>query len=65
VHYTTLTAAISDATSTIANVEHAIKDIIASTLFFLIEVKDRKHLARVMRRVRAAPAVLAVSPFSA
>lgn len=54
-------AAISDATSNIANVEHAIKDTIASTLIFLIEVKDRKHLARVMRRVRAAAAVTSVS----
>lgn len=54
-------SAISDAVSNIANVEHAVKDTIASTLVFLIEVKDRKHLARVMRRVRAAAPVTSVT----
>jgi GTP diphosphokinase / guanosine-3',5'-bis(diphosphate) 3'-diphosphatase len=57
-------AAISDAMSNIANVEHAIKDTVASTLIFLIEVKDRKHLARVMRKIRGVAAVSAASRYA-
>ncbi len=57
----TVAAAISDAASNIANVEHLARDDQHSTLLFLVEVSDRQHLARVMRRIRAAPPVQTVA----
>ncbi len=48
----TVAAAISAADSNIENVEYIERDLVAATLLFTIEVKSRKHLADVMRRVR-------------
>jgi guanosine-3',5'-bis(diphosphate) 3'-pyrophosphohydrolase len=48
----TVAAAIAAADSNIENVEYAERDMSAATLLFTIEVKSRKHLADVIRRVR-------------
>jgi guanosine-3',5'-bis(diphosphate) 3'-pyrophosphohydrolase len=48
----TVAAAIAAAESNIENVEYTERDATAATLLFTIEVKNRKHLADVMRRVR-------------
>ena len=48
----TVAAAIAAADSNIENVEYAERDLAAATLLFAIEVKNRKHLADVIRRVR-------------
>jgi guanosine-3',5'-bis(diphosphate) 3'-pyrophosphohydrolase len=48
----TVAAAIAAANSNIANVEYVERDAAAATLLFTLEVKNRKHLADVIRRVR-------------
>ena len=48
----TVAAALSAAESNIENVEYIERDLVAATLVFTIEVKNRKHLADVIRRVR-------------
>ncbi|QAU24345.1 bifunctional (p)ppGpp synthetase/guanosine-3',5'-bis(diphosphate) 3'-pyrophosphohydrolase [Dyella sp. M7H15-1] len=48
----TVAAAIAAANSNIENVEYVERDMAAATLLFTIEVKNRKHLAEVIRRVR-------------
>ncbi|TBR36877.1 MULTISPECIES: RelA/SpoT family protein [Dyella] len=48
----TVAAAIAAANSNIENVEYVERDAAAATLLFAIEVKNRKHLADVIRRVR-------------
>ncbi|GAB2564618.1 bifunctional (p)ppGpp synthetase/guanosine-3',5'-bis(diphosphate) 3'-pyrophosphohydrolase [Dyella jejuensis] len=48
----TVAAAIAAADSNIENVEYVERDMAAATLLFTIEVKNRKHLADVIRRVR-------------
>lgn len=48
----TVAAAIAAADSNIENVEYVERDMSAATLLFTIEVKNRKHLAEVIRRVR-------------
>ncbi len=48
----TVSAAIAAANSNIADVKYIERGIQAATLLFAIEVKNRKHLADVMRRVR-------------
>lgn len=48
----TLAAAIAAADSNIENVEYVERDVSAATLLFTMEVKNRKHLADVIRRVR-------------
>ena len=53
----TVAAAIAEAGSNIENVEYSERDSTAATLLFTIEVKNRKNLADVMRRVRRAPVV--------
>ncbi|KGI76847.1 RelA/SpoT family protein [Oleiagrimonas soli] len=53
----TVAAAIADANSNIENVEYIERDLSAATLLFMIEVKNRKHLADVMRGVRRAGVV--------
>ena len=53
----TVAAAIAEADSNIENVEYIERDLSAATLLFMIEVKNRKHLADVMRRVRRAGVV--------
>ncbi|MEO8747320.1 MAG: bifunctional (p)ppGpp synthetase/guanosine-3',5'-bis(diphosphate) 3'-pyrophosphohydrolase [Rhodanobacter sp.] len=56
----TVAAAIAAADSNIDNVEYADRDSTAATLLFSMEVKDRKHLAEVIRRVRRTGVVSAV-----
>jgi len=56
----TIAAAIAAADSNIENVEYAERDLAAATLLFAIEVKNRKHLAEVMRRVRRTGVVSGV-----
>jgi guanosine-3',5'-bis(diphosphate) 3'-pyrophosphohydrolase len=53
----TVAAAIAERNSNIENVEYQERDGNTSTLVFTIEVRNRKHLADVMRRVRNAPVV--------
>lgn len=48
----TVAAAIADADSNIENVEYVERDAAAATLLFTMEVKSRRHLAEVIRRVR-------------
>jgi guanosine-3',5'-bis(diphosphate) 3'-pyrophosphohydrolase len=48
----TVAAAIAAADSNIENVEYVERDASAATLQFTMEVKSRKHLADVIRRVR-------------
>jgi guanosine-3',5'-bis(diphosphate) 3'-pyrophosphohydrolase len=48
----TVSAAIAAANSNIEDVKYIERGIQAATLLFAIEVKNRKHLADVMRRVR-------------
>ena len=56
----TIAAAIAEAGSNIENVEYQERDGSSATLQFTLEVRDRKHLAQVMRRVRRAGVVHAV-----
>jgi guanosine-3',5'-bis(diphosphate) 3'-pyrophosphohydrolase len=56
----TVAAAIAAAESNIENVEYTERDATAATLLFTIEVKNRKHLADVMRRVRRTGVVSGV-----
>lgn len=56
----TVAAAIAETGSNIENVSIDERDGLTSTLNFVIEVKDRKHLANVMRHVRALPKVLRI-----
>jgi guanosine-3',5'-bis(diphosphate) 3'-pyrophosphohydrolase len=53
-------AAIAEAGSNIENVEYKERDLTTATMLFTIEVKNRKHLADVMRRVRRLQVVTAV-----
>ncbi|MFM2287517.1 MAG: hypothetical protein RL684_660, partial [Pseudomonadota bacterium] len=53
-------AAIAEASSNIENVEYKERDLTTATLLFTIEVRNRKHLADVMRRVRLLQVVTAV-----
>jgi guanosine-3',5'-bis(diphosphate) 3'-pyrophosphohydrolase len=48
----TVSAAIAEANSNIDDVKYIERGIQAATLIFTIEVKNRKHLADVMRRIR-------------
>jgi guanosine-3',5'-bis(diphosphate) 3'-pyrophosphohydrolase len=53
----TVAASIAEGDSNIENVEYQERDQQTSTLLFTIEVRNRKHLADVMRRVRRAAVV--------
>jgi guanosine-3',5'-bis(diphosphate) 3'-pyrophosphohydrolase len=56
----TVAAAIAAADSNIENVEYVERDAAAATLLFAMEVKNRKHLADVIRRVRRTGVVSGV-----
>ncbi|GAA0251337.1 RelA/SpoT family protein [Rhodanobacter caeni] len=56
----TIAAAIAAADSNIENVEYVERDVAAATLVFAIEVRSRKHLADVIRRVRRTGVVSGV-----
>jgi GTP diphosphokinase / guanosine-3',5'-bis(diphosphate) 3'-diphosphatase len=53
----TVAAAIAESHSNIENVEYQERDLQTSALLFTISVRNRKHLADVMRRVRRASVV--------
>ena len=53
-------AAIADMGSNIDNVAIEERDGLTSTLIFVIEVSDRQHLARIMRRLRSLPRVIRI-----
>jgi RelA/SpoT family (p)ppGpp synthetase len=57
----TVAAAIADMGSNIENVAIEERDGLNTSIAFTITVHDRKHLARVMRRVRHIPLVLRIS----
>jgi guanosine-3',5'-bis(diphosphate) 3'-pyrophosphohydrolase len=59
----TVASAIAERNSNIENVEYQERDQQTSTLMFTIEVRNRKHLADVMRGVRNAAAVHGVYRF--
>lgn len=56
----TVAAAIAAADSNIDNVEYMERDASAATLLFSMEVRNRKHLADAIRRVRRTGVVSAV-----
>jgi guanosine-3',5'-bis(diphosphate) 3'-pyrophosphohydrolase len=53
-------AAIAEAESNIAHVEYSERDLEAAVLLFTIEVRDRRHLAHVIRYVRRSDVVHSV-----
>ncbi|MGA8277449.1 MAG: bifunctional (p)ppGpp synthetase/guanosine-3',5'-bis(diphosphate) 3'-pyrophosphohydrolase [Rhodanobacteraceae bacterium] len=53
-------AAIAEAGSNIENVEYRERDLVAALLLFTIEVRNRKHIADVMRGVRRLGVVTGV-----
>jgi guanosine-3',5'-bis(diphosphate) 3'-pyrophosphohydrolase len=56
----TVAAAIAEMGSNIENVSIEERDGLTSTLFFVIEVKNRRHLAAIIRRVRAIASVIRI-----
>jgi GTP pyrophosphokinase len=57
----TLASAIAAEGSNIEDVRSEERDGLSSTLRFVIAVRDRKHLAQIMKRVKAIPAVLRIT----
>ena len=57
----TIAATISDMGANIENVIMAERDGEHSSLTFTIAVKDREHLARIMRRLRASEMIMRIS----
>ncbi len=53
-------AAIADTQANIDNVEYQERDLASAVIEFLINVRDRKHIADVMRRVRRLPVTIGV-----
>ena len=56
----TVASEISEIDTNIEHVENRERDGVTSQLFFTLAVSGRKHLARVMRRVRRLPVVISV-----
>lgn len=54
-------SAIAESGSNIENVSMKERDGIASTLIFIITVRDRAHLARVLRRIRPIKSVMRIA----
>ncbi|MFM1892606.1 MAG: guanosine-3,5-bis(diphosphate) 3-pyrophosphohydrolase, partial [Pseudomonadota bacterium] len=57
----TLASAIAAEGSNIEDVRSEERDGLSSTLRFVVAVRDRKHLAHIMKRVKAIPAVLRIT----
>ncbi len=53
-------AAIAETEANIDNVEYQERDLRSAVIVFSIDVRDRKHLADVIRRVRRLPVVIGV-----
>ncbi len=60
----TIAAAIAEQGSNIENVQSREKDGMTSTLDFTINVKSRRHLALIMRRLRQIPVVMRIARLS-
>jgi guanosine-3',5'-bis(diphosphate) 3'-pyrophosphohydrolase len=56
----TVAAAIAEMGSNIENVRTQERDGMSSTIGFLINVRGRRHLAAIMRRLRALDPVLRI-----
>jgi len=56
----TVAAAIAEMGSNIENIQSHDKDGASAALDFLITVQDRRHLARILRRLRAIPLVMRI-----
>ncbi|MBN8727783.1 MAG: bifunctional (p)ppGpp synthetase/guanosine-3',5'-bis(diphosphate) 3'-pyrophosphohydrolase [Xanthomonadales bacterium] len=56
-------AAVADTGSNIENVEYKERDLSTASLLFTIEVRDRRHLAHVMRGVRRLQVVTGVKRY--
>ena len=56
----TVATAISEADTNIENVINRERDGETSRLIFTVAVRGRRHLARIMRRVRRSPVVISV-----
>jgi guanosine-3',5'-bis(diphosphate) 3'-pyrophosphohydrolase len=59
----TVAAAIAECQSNIDTVEYQERDLRTAAMLFVIEVKHRKHLAEVLRRLRRLAVVHAVSRY--
>ena len=57
----TVAATIAEGDANIGHVETVEREGMLSTLDMLVEVRDRKHLADIMRRLRATPEVTRIS----
>ncbi len=57
----TVAAAIAEMDANIENVQTEDRDGFYSTLNFVIGVTDRRHLARIIRRLRAIKEVLRIT----
>jgi len=56
----TVAAAIAECNANIDTVEYQERDLRTAGMLFVIEVRNRKHLADILRRLRRAPVVHAV-----
>ncbi len=56
----TVAAAIAECNANIDTVEYQERDLRTAAMLFVIEVRNRKHLADILRRLRRAPVVHAV-----
>jgi (p)ppGpp synthase/HD superfamily hydrolase len=56
-----IATAISEQSGDIANVSFVERDAISTAIEFTVKVKDRNHLANIMRQLRAIPEVVKVS----
>jgi (p)ppGpp synthase/HD superfamily hydrolase len=57
----TLAAKIADQESNIENVDIEERDSQTTTITFSLTVRDRDHLARIMRELRKVPQVVRIS----
>jgi GTP pyrophosphokinase len=57
----TVASTIAEEGSNIEDVRSEERDGLSSSLRFVIAVKDRSHLARIIRRVKALPTVMRIS----
>ncbi|MCB2261383.1 MAG: RelA/SpoT family protein [Candidatus Thiosymbion ectosymbiont of Robbea hypermnestra] len=56
----TVATAIAEMGSNIENIQSHEKDGVSASLDFLLTVQDRRHLARIIRRLRAIPLVMRI-----
>jgi len=57
----TVAAAIAETDSNIENVSSEERDGVTSSLLFVITARNRKHLAKIIRRIRALPAIIRIT----